>query len=124
MGKDKTKFYVHIDVVSARSKFFKSAFSQAWGIDKKTIDLSDSHPRTFSNYRKVLYQGEMPLETKNYDTYLRLIRIYSLADKLADLKSVNLVIDAIIARSDRTKTCPAYSLCTNAITRLILRTPH
>lgn len=117
VGKENTKFYVHPEVISVRYKFFKSALSQAWRNDKKPIDLSDTHPQTFSNYLKLLYQNDTSPAKNVENTFSKFTRLYWLADKLGDLQSTNATIDAIIKFSDQKKCVPSAPASVNLILR-------
>ena len=105
-GPKKIKFTIHTDLASARSKFFTFACSPAWRNDKKPIDLTETDPRDFSDYLQQLYQGKIVHGDDTQEHFIKLVRLYRLADKLGDLRSTNEVIDNIIKYSDEEEELP------------------
>ena len=113
VGLHEVKFIVHPDVITQRSKFFKSACSPAWGDNTEPVKLPDTTPQIFSNYLRVLYRSSVPPPGGN-GLYNDLARIYILADELGDLQSANMVMDELIKSCEKDSKCPGPS-CVNLI---------
>ncbi|KAK3711480.1 hypothetical protein LTR37_009659 [Vermiconidia calcicola] len=105
VGSDEVKFTVPEDLICDRSRFFKSACSEAWNANKQPIKLTDADPQTFSDYLQCVYQSTYSEHDK--DTALpSLFQLYILADQLGDLVSANQIMDEMITCSDRISQIP------------------
>lgn len=119
LGPEKKRFTVYHDMLTDRSGFFKAARSSHWTEDPQTpTKLTDHNPETFTNYLQLIYGGgciqpdeELTQYAKTreriFDTarllfthYKALSKLYVLADKLEDLESANVIMDAILLFGD------------------------
>ncbi|KAK6433838.1 hypothetical protein LTR95_009989, partial [Oleoguttula sp. CCFEE 5521] len=104
----------------SQSPFLKAAVSSTWTQDPgKPVDLSDHSAETFNDYINCVYLTRVPMpdftppedasDDDDGPTWMptepfvctrtdfgSLIRIYVLADKLGDLATANIVMDAIV----------------------------
>ncbi|KAK5701902.1 hypothetical protein LTR97_004720 [Elasticomyces elasticus] len=108
VGPSKQEFMVHKDVITRRSSFFQAAASQRWSGSGsgKVIELSDDDPAVFSAYLECLYTGVVHVDDQLCSDGFLALKLYMLADKLGDLKSMNCIIDSIIKWSDRHRELP------------------
>ena len=120
VGNEEVKFAIPTDLISNRSKFFKSACSERWNVDGKPIQLADEDPQTFGHYLKCVYENEVKVEDNKY---IPLVSLYVLADKLGDFRSANIVIDHIMRRSDETNSVPSKSTITAVMERTVEKSP-
>ncbi|KAK5717561.1 hypothetical protein LTR17_016004 [Elasticomyces elasticus] len=113
VGPSKKEFVVHKDIITRRSPFFKAATSARWN-GTRPIELPDDKPKVFAEYLHCLYVGELQLD-QNVDpenpklTLHLACDVFVVADKLGDLTSMNLIIDAIVAWSDMVSYVPRVS---------------
>ena len=97
-------------ILLSRSPFFKAACSERWENNEvtKAIELPEDDPAVFGFYLHCVYKdivnvrdtdelldGEDGLDASSKMT-LRMVETYSLADKLMDCRTANLVIDNLI----------------------------
>ena len=109
VGHEKTKFIVHTSILCQQSTFFKAAFSQRWNAERTSITIPDTTSTTFNDYLTLVYRDKVAKATEVQAYFVRLIRLYLLADKLGDLKASNKTIDKIIKFSDRNASAPEYA---------------
>ena len=100
VGKDEQKFMVHECLLCPRSKFFQNAVKTEWALDDQIIKLPEDKPSVFEAYLTVLYTSKVPVigATKDENQYPRLIDLYILADKLIDIRTKNVVVQAMMSR--------------------------
>jgi hypothetical protein len=90
------KLLVHADLFTRRSKILKSMIStadEAW--PKSPVSFPGYDPETFRLYISLVYTGVLP--TRGSGEWLKLCRLYVLAEKLQDIQTKNTVIDAVHA---------------------------
>ncbi|KAF1950253.1 hypothetical protein CC80DRAFT_598275 [Byssothecium circinans] len=102
-------FWVHEGLLVKRSGFFKAALDGHWKeSDEKTIRLPEDHPDVFGLYVAMIYMGRLyvlPSESDTYGGQHELCELYILADKLQDISSKNLVVDALLVHARRARIC-------------------
>ncbi|KAK5710625.1 hypothetical protein LTR17_018800 [Elasticomyces elasticus] len=108
VGPNKQEFMVHKDMTTRRSSFFQAAASQRWSASGsgKFIELGDDDPSVFSAYLECLYTGVVHIDEQLCSDSFLTLKLYILADKLGDLKSMNCIIDHIIKWSDQGRELP------------------
>jgi hypothetical protein len=91
--------YVHKDLISATSEFFKNATKPEWATEGKPIDLSDEQPVIFKKYCQWLYTKTVPPRETTIDnnTFMYLAHMYVLGEKIIDHTFQNAIINAMIA---------------------------
>jgi hypothetical protein len=106
VGREQVKFVLHPQIICYRSKFFAAASSERWKDSEEPIRLPEDSPETFNAYLKCIYQGQLA-ENMNEQGALGacddddqkalqgMVHMYKLSDKLGDLKTANIVIDAL-----------------------------
>ncbi|KAF2660744.1 hypothetical protein K491DRAFT_711638 [Lophiostoma macrostomum CBS 122681] len=113
VGRDEhtKRFLVHTSVICKRSKFFEKAMNGDWKeAQDKNIKFPEDDPEIFSIYVQLLYKGVLStkkLLTSNTSEpsnvwrqeYAVLARVYVLAEMLMDVKSKNLVLDAMLSKA-------------------------
>ncbi|KAF2641195.1 hypothetical protein P280DRAFT_479621 [Massarina eburnea CBS 473.64] len=108
-------FFVHERLVTDRAPFFEKALhGQLKESDDKIIELPDDSPTVFFTYLQLLYTSKLPIKAKigrPDDKNLRheydiLVELYVLAEKLQDVDTRNIAIDAMIAKSRSEKSLP------------------
>ncbi|KAI4955616.1 hypothetical protein J4E91_001477 [Alternaria rosae] len=93
---DTAGFFVHETLFTSRSGFFRCAISQAFrGTEAHVVALPDDDPDTFRLYLNLIYTHQ--LVTRGTDQWLKLCRLYVLAEKLQDVTSKNHIIDGMYA---------------------------
>ena len=103
-NKNQKTFSVHEGLISSRSRFVRNALNGSWQeSDTKVIPLGDVAPEFFDVYLNLLYFNRLPIiaeqgEQENTGQFEDLITVYILADRLMDLVTKNLIIDAMICR--------------------------
>ena len=106
MGTEQVKFVLHPQIICDRSKFFAAASSERWKGPEEPIRLPEDSPETFNAYLKCIYQGQLPenmneqcapaaCDDDNEKALQGMVQMYHLSDKLGDLKTANIVIDAL-----------------------------
>jgi hypothetical protein len=98
VGRDASEraFYVHESILTSRSVYFKCALSFMWRNDPTMpVTLSEDDPDMFALYVNLVYTGR--LATRGTDEWLKLVRLYVLAEKLQDVRAKNVTIDAMHA---------------------------
>jgi hypothetical protein len=89
-------FYVHEKLVTTRSEFFKRAASGLWQQDAThLVNLPEDDPDVFKIYLNLVYTGQ--LATQSADEWIKLCRLYVLAEKLQDLQAKNETIKGMYA---------------------------
>ncbi|KAF2827178.1 hypothetical protein CC86DRAFT_266377, partial [Ophiobolus disseminans] len=88
------RFHVHESLLSSRSEFIKSTMHISWHQGQQSsLAFPDDNPDIFSLYVSYLYSGSLP--TRGADEWLKLVRLYVLAEKLRDTQAKNDIIDAM-----------------------------
>ncbi|KAK4958104.1 hypothetical protein LTR10_004529 [Elasticomyces elasticus] len=111
VGPSNEEFAVHKNVIIDRSSFFKTAVAAKKSRSPYSVQpivyLPEDDPEEFSDYLQVLYTAT----TDDYEAheYERLFDLYILADKFGDMKSMNILMDAIIDAGDEHNTIPSLS---------------
>lgn len=104
VGKNKTPFYVHINLLCDASSFFKAAFTSQFreGSEKK-MDLPEEDEALFDLFVQWLYhrQYEIPPspkdKAKNGGRYMQTMKLYVFADKY-DISSLrSLIVEKMFA---------------------------
>lgn len=136
MGKEKTSFTVHKDVVCARSSFFRAACSERWATSPQiSIELPEDRADVFNLYLNYVYSdtvevirdipassdGFPSIEMINIPQYL--VDVYILADKLGDLLTANTVVDGMIQHLDAHQMVPPDSVIAHAMTKFSIDSP-
>ncbi|KAK4549437.1 hypothetical protein LTR36_006434 [Oleoguttula mirabilis] len=113
VGPGKQGFTVHKDIISRHSPFFRAAAAERWASTDhhKAIELPEDDPALFATYLHCVYHGAVVFGDEgslryNLNEYLAL---YTMADKFRDLKTANLVIDQLMARTDELDQVPGPS---------------
>lgn len=105
VGEEKEIFSVHEKLIRTSSPFFDKATSGAWlESAQHTIRLPEDEPEIFSIYVHWLYYGTFPVYCDKpgrpaNQEYLKLVKAYTLGDKLMDTVFQNAAIDAIVEKS-------------------------
>lgn len=105
VGVEKKLFSVHEKLIRASSQFFDKAMSGAWlESAHRTIQLPEDEAEIFGIYVHWLYYGTLPVCCNDSglpenQEYLKIVKAYTLGDKLMDTKFQNAAIDAIIEKS-------------------------
>lgn len=105
VGADTQKFTLRSEGFINRSVFFREARSKAWNKDLRLysdapIILANDCPHIFTDYLKFSYFGDVP-EAPNstgpgvQGPFIRMIRLYVLAEKLGDSRTANKMSDEI-----------------------------
>ena len=95
-GQDAATFFVHETLFTSRSELFKCATSQEFrGTEAHVVALPDDDPDTFRLYLNLVYTHQ--LVTRGTGQWLKLCRLYVLAEKLQDITSKNQIIDGMYA---------------------------
>lgn len=98
-------YYVHQNLITARSEYFKRATNGKWlESDERTVNLREDLPYVFEIYLSLLYTGTLATKNRlrNHETaeeYEVLARIYVLAERLQDTKAKNFISEAILELS-------------------------
>jgi len=93
-GLNMASFFVHSTLLTSRSDFFKHAIIQdSKENEETTIALPEDNPVTFRRYLNLVYVHQ--LATKGTMQWLKLCRLYVLAEKLQDVTSKNQIIDGM-----------------------------
>lgn len=105
VGEKKEKFIVHERLIRASSAFFDRATSATWL--EHTIRLPEDEPEIFGIYVHWLYYDKLPVYCNEpgraaNQEYLKLVKAYTLGDKLMDTEFQNAAIDAIVEKSNST----------------------
>ncbi|PCH00554.1 BTB/POZ [Penicillium occitanis (nom. inval.)] len=105
VGAEKKLFSVHEKLIRASSQFFDRAMSGAWlESAQRTIQLPEDEAEIFGIYVHWLYYGTLPVCSndsglpENHE-YLKLVKAYTLGNKLMDMGFQNAAIDAIVEKS-------------------------
>ncbi|KAK6397789.1 hypothetical protein LTR65_005037 [Meristemomyces frigidus] len=110
-GASRESFTFHIEVLCARSSFFKAACAR-WK-DGKPIKLVDDDPETFNRYLQCVYQDKLP-DIGPQGSLDHFVDVYVLADQLGDLQSNNIIIDGLTRISNESGRVPAAGLVSRA----------
>jgi hypothetical protein len=87
---------VHESILTSRSEYFKCDLGSMWRNDPtKPVTLSDDDPDVFALYVNLVYTGR--LATRGTNEWLKLVRLYVLAEKLQDVHAKNDTFDAMNA---------------------------
>jgi hypothetical protein len=119
-GEAQRTFGVHETLIINRSLFFKKAISGSWReAEDREVALPDDEPEVFALYIHYLYTGTLaakpdpiPPQYRGGLEYLRLTKLYVLAEKLQDITQLkNSIIKNILdiskaIREDRGHHCP------------------
>lgn len=120
-GKFSQTFSIHEPILTKRSEFFAKAMCKDWEeAEEKTVKLAEDEPETLALYMQLVYTGKIPAFNKasdrvTYDVddgqpscaepelgceeYESLVLLYVLAEKLQDIKTKNLAVDAIASQA-------------------------
>ncbi|KAK3659395.1 hypothetical protein LTR56_001285 [Elasticomyces elasticus] len=106
VGVEEENFILHWSIAVAHSKFFRAACNgQFKEAQEKVIRLPDIKPSIFRAYLQWIYSGHVVVLTaaglsadhKGIDSRVELVKLYALADVLADTPLRNRIIDEIRA---------------------------
>ncbi|KAF2679134.1 hypothetical protein K458DRAFT_408387 [Lentithecium fluviatile CBS 122367] len=95
-------YYVHQNLITARSEFFKRATNGQWQeSNERTVYLSGDKPSIFELYLNLVYTGNLATEDYSENNvpvheYAALAKVYVLAEKLQDTKAKDFVLEAIL----------------------------
>jgi hypothetical protein len=89
-------FYIHKNLISASSEFFKNATKPEWMNKDKPIDMSDETAHLFKKYCQWLYTKLIPPKEPHENTYKYLARMYVLGEKIIDPAFQNAMVNAMI----------------------------
>jgi hypothetical protein len=125
VGPERKRFTVHHGMMTHHSGFFRAARSSRWNQDPRApTDLTDVDPWEFADYLQLVYartciepRGKLRYYINDKELYPKerlsvicrlssghykaLFRLHMLADRLDDLESANLVMDAIVLFGDK-----------------------
>ena len=94
---DTQDFFIHRDLLLARSQFFRGQISESETIDSQphcqTFELSNVRPATFATYTNLIYMTR--LTTRGPEEWHWPCRLYILAERLQDIETKNTVIDGM-----------------------------
>ncbi|RAO65898.1 uncharacterized protein BHQ10_001910 [Talaromyces amestolkiae] len=107
LGKGKERFFVHEKLIRASSPFFDKVMSATCLESMQhtgTIQLSEDEPEIFGIYVHWLYYNKLPVCCNEpgcaaNQEYLKLVKAYTLGNKLMDTGFQNAAIDAIVEKS-------------------------
>ncbi|KAF2470311.1 uncharacterized protein BDR25DRAFT_171249, partial [Lindgomyces ingoldianus] len=97
-GDDQRSFDVHESLITSRSRFFCNAMNGKWKeAEERTVALLEDDPIVFELYLQCLYAGHANLDEdiEIGDQYVLWGRLFVLAEKLRDLESKNIIVDAL-----------------------------
>lgn len=108
-------FFVHEKLVVERAPFFERALNGQWKeSDDKLVELPDDDPDVFFLYLQLLYTTKLHTRSnepnKTSREYKRLVKLYVLAEKLQDVQTRNIVIEAMIAKTRDEESFPPSSI--------------
>ncbi|KAJ4365521.1 hypothetical protein N0V83_008140 [Neocucurbitaria cava] len=87
------KFWVHQNILTSHSEFFKRATNGQWlESDERLVTLPEDRPDVFRLYLNLLYTKQIATKT-----WITLCQIYVLAEKLQDTSAKDSAIDAMHA---------------------------
>jgi hypothetical protein len=96
-GSGLTTFMVHKSLITGYSEFFKKRTTamadQSW--EESVVMLPEANPDIFRLYLHLIYRDR--LATKGPDEWLKLCRLYVLAEKLHETRAKNRIIDGMHA---------------------------
>jgi hypothetical protein len=131
VGGQGVTFAVHIHVLCGRSRFFESACSETWAVDKGPITLPNDDAETFNSYLRLIYLKELQFyveetfgvskEVRVQEGFRRLIMLWILSDKLGDLQGCNSVISTLVLWAEDCKRVPEGPL---VLTMMDHKTAH
>ena len=118
VGEDQ-KYCVHREVITKRSLFFEAALSKRWreGQTSEPLKLPEDDADIFDLYLHCIYTNTVDIgdldrafngeRYLNYNDpgYMRLARLYSLADRVQDTDTADLVMNALLQYDDEHKDC-------------------
>jgi hypothetical protein len=120
---NRATFDIHQYLIATRSPLFKKATTGEWKeAQERLVKPPDDEPMTFQQYVHLLYPGKLavvadPITGKNdgAEEMVRLAKLYVLAEKLQDVETKNMVIDAMLlsfrqVRSDGAIYCPGHNI--------------
>lgn len=108
VGPDEQTFFVHKDMICARSRFFKAACSERWVEGKeKRVELPDVEASLFHCYIARVYGGKVDVERfanegieklpgKDDRLVAKLLELYILGDALDDIHLRNRVLQILV----------------------------
>ena len=102
IGPARVKFHVVKELIRRRSKFFEAGLMERWRSDDTPIDLSDDGvgPAAFDVYLECVYYNIPRTAIAMPNPFPCLIEGFIVADKLVDIESMNILMDAIVAERD------------------------
>lgn len=108
VGSKEDRFVVHRAILTARSSFFKAACSDTWNSNNEALKLPEDEPKIFQLYLEYVYEtSNAGIIEGSSDNMADRTKIYVLADKLGDIKSMNAIIDDFLLDSDLYKDLPS-----------------
>ncbi|KAF2827442.1 hypothetical protein CC86DRAFT_264582, partial [Ophiobolus disseminans] len=91
------EFLVHEGLICGRSDFFKNAPKEPWvEANERKVMLAEEDPDIFALYLELLYTS--------FDECIVLSKLYVLAEMLMDDNTKNLVLSAMVAKSNEVYT--------------------
>lgn len=104
-------FDVHESLITGRSLFFKKAVSGTWReAQDRLVNLPEDEPATFRCYLHLLYtntlaimSGSLPKTFHEGDEVFGLVKLYVLAEKLQDVDTKNIVLEATMLSYQKDK---------------------
>ncbi|KAL8995561.1 MAG: hypothetical protein Q9169_004734 [Polycauliona sp. 2 TL-2023] len=103
VGPGETPFYIHSQLLTPKSAFFKAALAGPWRESaERVIYLPEDDPKLFGNYVLWVYDYPNPLYPNNVSfSNDELCQLYVLGDKLGSEAWQNMIIDKICKRATR-----------------------
>ena len=100
-GEKQESFDVHEALLTARSTFFKNALSGDWKeAEDRVVNLPDVEGAIFQLYIHLLYTDKLASipesDSQRHIEYCRMAKLYVLGDRLMDITTKNVAIDALI----------------------------
>ncbi|KAK5695251.1 hypothetical protein LTR97_008757 [Elasticomyces elasticus] len=114
VGAEEEEFLLHASIAVMHSKFFRAACNGGFKEAKdKIIRMAEVEPATFRSYLQWLYSrdvvvltaAELATDVKDESLVSRLVKLYLLADVLADTLLRNRIIDEIQLSLGKNNTC-------------------
>lgn len=115
VGKKKTAFHVHVDLLCESSSFFKAAFTSPWKENtERKMKLADDDAATFELFVQWLYTQQYEITTEKKQGIARMlepVRLYVLAEKYDIVKLKN----KICRKLYEGRTVHGFGPCKNTV---------
>ncbi len=86
---------MHESLITGRAKFFECATKAHWQQERR-LSLPEDDPAVFSQYLNLIYTNRLTTQGRGGE-WLKLTRLFVLAEKLQDQRAKNKVIDGMHA---------------------------